>query len=47
MAPETRAAWVDPASGARRPVPMAATFTPPGPNAAGDGDWLLLLTAAA
>jgi hypothetical protein len=27
-------------------VPMAATFTPPGPNAAGDGDWLLLLTAA-
>jgi Protein of unknown function (DUF4038)/Putative collagen-binding domain of a collagenase len=46
MAPGTRAAWVDPASGARRPVPMAATFTPPGPNAAGDGDWLLLLTAA-
>jgi Protein of unknown function (DUF4038)/Putative collagen-binding domain of a collagenase len=45
-APGTRAAWVDPASGARRPVPMAATFTPPGPNAAGDGDWLLLLTAA-
>jgi hypothetical protein len=46
MASGTRAAWVDPASGARRPVPMAATFTPPGPNAAGDGDWLLLLTAA-
>jgi hypothetical protein len=45
MASGTRAAWVDPASGARRPVPTAATFTPPGPNAAGDGDWLLLLTA--
>jgi hypothetical protein len=44
MAAGTRAVWVDPASGARRPVPMAATFTPPGPNAAGDNDWLLLLS---
>jgi hypothetical protein len=44
MAAGTRAAWVDPASGARRPVPMAARFTPPGPNAAGGGDWLLVLT---
>jgi Protein of unknown function (DUF4038)/Putative collagen-binding domain of a collagenase len=44
MAAGTRAAWVDPASGARRPVPMAASFTPPGGNAAGDDDWLLVLT---
>jgi hypothetical protein len=44
MAAGTRAAWVDPTSGARRPVPMSGRFTPPGPNAAGDNDWLLVLT---
>jgi Protein of unknown function (DUF4038)/Putative collagen-binding domain of a collagenase len=44
MAAGTRAVWVDPTSGRRRPVPMAARFTPPGRNAAGGGDWLLLLT---
>ena len=44
MAAGARAAWVDPASGARRPVAMSARFTPPGPNAAGDGDWLLVLS---
>jgi hypothetical protein len=44
MAAGTRAEWVDPASGRRRPVPMSATFTTPGRNAAGDGDWLLVLT---
>jgi hypothetical protein len=44
MAARTRAAWVDPASGARRPVPLTARLTPPGRNAAGDGDWLLVLS---
>jgi hypothetical protein len=41
----SRAAWIDPASGASRPVPMSDTFTTPGTNAGGDGDWLLLLTS--
>lgn len=45
MAAGTQAAWIDPTSGARRPVPMAETFTTPGANAEGDNDWLLLLTA--
>jgi Protein of unknown function (DUF4038)/Putative collagen-binding domain of a collagenase len=45
MAAGTRAAWVDPASGRRRPVPMSATFTTPGRNAAGGHDWLLLLSS--
>jgi Protein of unknown function (DUF4038)/Putative collagen-binding domain of a collagenase len=44
MAAGTRATWVDPTSGARRPVPLAASFTTPGRNAAGGGDWLLLLS---
>ena len=44
MAAGTRAAWVDPTSGARRPVPLSARLTPPGRNAAGDGDWLLVLS---
>jgi hypothetical protein len=44
MAAGTRAAWVDPTSGARRPVPLTARLTPPGRNAAGDGDWLLVLS---
>jgi hypothetical protein len=41
----TRATWVDPTSGRRTEVPVSGTFTPPGPNDAGDGDWLLLLTS--
>jgi hypothetical protein len=44
MAAGTRAAWIDPTSGRRRPVPMSPTFTTPGRNAAGGNDWLLLLT---
>jgi hypothetical protein len=40
MAAGTRATWIDP----RRPAPMAAIFTTPGPNAGGDNDWLLVLT---
>ena len=35
MAAGTQAAWIDPTSGARRPVPMSATFTTPGTNAEG------------
>jgi hypothetical protein len=45
MAAGTRAALVDPTSGTRRPVPMAATFTTPGANAGGDDDWLLVLSS--
>jgi Protein of unknown function (DUF4038)/Putative collagen-binding domain of a collagenase len=45
MAAGARAAWVDPATGARRPVPMAATFTTPGRNGGGDQDWLLVLSS--
>jgi hypothetical protein len=41
----TRAVWVDPTSGRRTEVPMSHSFTPPGPNDEGDGDWLLLLTS--
>jgi hypothetical protein len=41
----TRATWVDPTSGARHPVRMASAFTSPGTNAAGDPDWILLLTS--
>jgi hypothetical protein len=44
MAAGTRATWIDPTTGARRPAPMAAIFTTPGPNAGGDNDWLLVLT---
>jgi uncharacterized protein DUF4038 len=46
MAAGARAPWVDPVSGARRAVPMTASFTTPGANAGGDGDWLLVLRAA-
>jgi Protein of unknown function (DUF4038)/Putative collagen-binding domain of a collagenase len=41
----SRATWVDPTSGTRRPVSMSATFTTPGTNAGGETDWLLLLTS--
>ena len=49
---EVDAAWFDPTSGKASPVagspfPAAGerSFTPPGKNAAGDGDWVLLLKA--
>jgi hypothetical protein len=45
MAPGTRAAWIDPASGSTRPASMSATFTTPGRNADGRTDWLLVLTS--
>jgi len=48
------AAWYDPSDGSQRPVagspfPNAGSrsFTPPGANADGDGDWVLVLHAAA
>jgi hypothetical protein len=44
MAPGTRAEWIDPTSDSRHPVPVSATFTTPGRNAAGGDDWLLVLT---
>ena len=46
LAAGSQAVWVDPANGANRTVPMADTFTTPGPNADGDNDWLLLITAS-
>jgi hypothetical protein len=45
MAAGTQAAWIDPTSGRRDPVPMSSTFTTPGANAEGDHDWLLVLTS--
>jgi Protein of unknown function (DUF4038)/Putative collagen-binding domain of a collagenase len=45
MADGTRAVWIDPASGDRRPAPMSNSFTTPGTNADGDEDWLLILTS--
>lgn len=42
----TRAAWLDPASGTSRPVPMSSMFTTPGTNADGGHDWLLVLTSS-
>jgi hypothetical protein len=43
MVAGTRAAWIDPTSGSKYPVPMSVTFTTPGANAEGANDWLLLL----
>ncbi len=44
LASGVRATWIDPSSGARRPVSLSATLTTPGRNAAGDQDWLLLFS---
>jgi hypothetical protein len=46
LPPGSRAVWVDPTSGTRRPAPMASTFSTPGINAGGDADWLLLLVSS-
>jgi hypothetical protein len=47
-----RASWFDPAGGQDKPVEgspfankAARDFTPPGPNAAGEGDFVLVLEA--
>ena len=45
LAPGTQAAWIDPTSGTRHPVPLSATLTTPGTNTDGDLDWLLILTS--
>lgn len=45
LAGPATATWVDPSSGRRVPGGTGPSFTTPGPNADGDGDWLLLLTA--
>lgn len=42
MASGTRAAWIDPASGSSQAVTMSSTFTTPGKNSEGNGDWILL-----
>jgi hypothetical protein len=46
------ARWYDPAGGKYTPISRSRlrnagtrTFLPPGPNAGGDGDWVLVLTA--
>jgi hypothetical protein len=39
----SRAAWIDPVSGARTATPVTSSLTTPGENAGGDSDWLLLL----
>jgi hypothetical protein len=43
LAADAQSFWVDPTSGQRTQVPMSSTFTAPGANAGGDGDWILLL----
>ena len=46
LAEGATAVWIDPASGARRTVPVDDTFRTPGRNAGGTEDWLLMLTAS-
>lgn len=36
--------WIDPTTGTRTPATGFPAVTPPGANAGGDGDWLLLVT---
>lgn len=45
LPPNSRAVWIDPASGERRPVAVTGTFTTPGVNSDGAADWLLLVSA--
>jgi len=52
LEPSVRASWYDPTTGAYTPVsgsPFTGgrerELTPPGPNASGDDDWVLVLTA--
>jgi hypothetical protein len=52
MAGATTARWYDPTNGTFQPATYggttsAATFTPPGPNSAGDSDWVLVLQSPA
>ena len=46
LADGSQATWVDPTSGSPRPVDIEATMKTPGPNAAGAGDWLLVIQPA-
>ena len=43
LAAGARAWWVDPTTAVPLPVEVATSMTTPGPNAAGDHDWLLVL----
>jgi hypothetical protein len=43
LSPGVRTEWVDPASGAVRDAGNGSELTPPGRNAEGDRDWLLLI----
>jgi hypothetical protein len=45
LSADVQALWVDPSTGASRPAGSGTAFTTPGPNAAGDGDWLLILSS--
>ncbi|WP_216870985.1 apiosidase-like domain-containing protein [Modestobacter excelsi] len=45
LAAGSQAFWVDPTSGQQVPVPMSTSFSTPGPNGEGDGDWVLLFTS--
>lgn len=44
LAATVSATWVDLVSGDRREVAPAGRMSTPGPNAGGDGDWLLILS---
>ncbi len=46
LAPGVTAAWVDPSTGSRSAVGVRRTYTPPGANADGGGDWLLVFTGS-
>jgi hypothetical protein len=43
LASHSVAEWVDPASGATFPTPLQSTYTTPGRNSDGGGDWVLLI----
>jgi hypothetical protein len=41
---DTRSFWIDPTNGASISVPLSRTYSSPGLNRDGDGDWLLLFS---
>ena len=43
LAPGVRVSWVDPSSGAETAAGVHGSYTSPGPNADGDGDWVLVV----
>lgn len=46
LADPVTAVWVDPSTGDERPTGVRSTYRTPGPNAAGDEDWLLVFASS-